>query len=96
MNAPTATKDNERCRLLLVAPPLANGDALAKLLSAALSGGDVASVILDGSDLDEATFQASAQKPLPLSRKKARLQSFSTIPVSLAVSARMAFTSKAR
>jgi thiamine-phosphate pyrophosphorylase len=51
---------------LLVAPPLADGDALAKLLSAALSGGDVASVILDGGDLDEAAFQASAQKAVSI------------------------------
>ncbi len=70
MNAPTATKNNERCRLLLVAPPLADGDALAKLLSAALSGGDVASVILDGGDLDEATFQASAQKAVAVIQEK--------------------------
>lgn len=70
MNAPTATKDNERCRLLLVAPPLADGDALAKLLSAALSGGDVASVILDGNGLDEATFQASAQKAVAIIQDK--------------------------
>ncbi|MFK4820079.1 thiamine phosphate synthase [Ochrobactrum quorumnocens] len=70
MNAPTATKDNERCRLLLVAPPISNGDALAKLLSAALSGGDVASVILDGGDLDEATFQASAQKAVAVIQEK--------------------------
>jgi len=62
MNTPKTSQENERWRLLLVAPPLADGDALANLLSAALSGGDVASVILDGGDLDEAAFQASAQK----------------------------------
>ena len=71
MNAPTAKQNNERCRLLLLAPPMANGDALAKLLTAALSGGDVASVILDGSDLDEATFQASAAKAVPVIQAKA-------------------------
>ncbi|OYR29023.1 thiamine monophosphate synthase/TENI family protein [Brucella pseudogrignonensis] len=54
---------------MLVAPPLADGDALAKLLSAALSGGDVASVILDGGDLDEAAFQASAQKAVSVIQK---------------------------
>ena len=70
MNAPTAKQNNDRCRLLLVAPPIANGDALAKLLSAALSGGDVASVILDGTDLDEATFQASAQKAVAVIQEK--------------------------
>ncbi|GLU28675.1 thiamine phosphate synthase [Brucella sp. NBRC 12950] len=66
MNTPNTSQENERCRLLLVAPPLADGDALAKLLSAALSGGDVASVILDGGDLDEAAFQASAQKAVSI------------------------------
>ncbi|CAN7219417.1 thiamine-phosphate synthase [Brucella sp. NBRC 12952] len=69
MNTPNTSQENERCRLLLVAPPLADGDALAKLLSAALSGGDVASVILDGGDLDEAAFQASAQKAVSVIQK---------------------------
>ncbi len=60
----------ERCRLVLVAPPLADGDALARLLTSALSGGDVASVILDTGDLNETTFQTVAQKVVPIIQEK--------------------------
>lgn len=66
MNTSTAPDSIERSRIVLVAPPLADGDALAKLLTAALSGGDVASVILDAGDLDEASFQAAAAKAVPV------------------------------
>ncbi|MBB4095446.1 thiamine phosphate synthase [Brucella pecoris] len=66
MNTPAHKTETERCRIVLVAPPLADGAALAKLLTAALSGGDVASVILDTGDLDEATFQATAEKAVPI------------------------------
>lgn len=69
MNASSATNQIDRCRILLVAPPLADADALAALLTAALSGGDVASVILDSGDLDEASFQASLQKAVPVIQK---------------------------
>ncbi|MFC0244107.1 thiamine phosphate synthase [Falsochrobactrum ovis] len=69
MNA-SAAPQVEHCRILLVAPALADGDMLAKLLAAALSGGDVASVILDSGTLDEATFQASAQKAIPVIQAK--------------------------
>ncbi len=62
--------ETERCRIVLVAPPLADGARLAALLTAALSGGDVASVILDGGDLDEATFQAAAEKAVPVIQQK--------------------------
>lgn len=71
MNTPAHKTETERCRIVLVAPPLADGAALAKLLTAALSGGDVASVILDTGDLDEATFQATAERPSPSFRKTA-------------------------
>ncbi|PWL16875.1 thiamine phosphate synthase [Falsochrobactrum shanghaiense] len=69
MNASSATNQIDRCRILLVAPPLADADALAALLTAALSGGDVTSVILDSGDLDEASFQASLQKAVPVIQK---------------------------
>lgn len=70
MNTPAHKTETERCRIVLVAPPLADGAALAKLLTAALSGGDVASVILDTGDLDEATFQAAAEKAVPVIQEK--------------------------
>src|SRR5690606_25696275 len=66
MNTPAHQTETDRCRIVLVTPPLADGAALAKLLTAALSGGDVASVILDTGDLDEATFQATAEKAVPI------------------------------
>ncbi|PRD43953.1 thiamine phosphate synthase [Phyllobacterium phragmitis] len=61
-----ASNQADRCRIVLVAPPLGDGDALAGLLKKALSGGDAASVILDSSGLDEAMFQAAAQKAVPV------------------------------
>ncbi|UWF66171.1 MULTISPECIES: thiamine phosphate synthase [unclassified Brucella] len=70
MNTRAPQTEPERCRIVLVAPPIADGAALAKLLTAALSGGDVASVILDTGDLDEATFQAVAEKTVPVIQEK--------------------------
>ncbi|RCS23703.1 thiamine phosphate synthase [Phyllobacterium salinisoli] len=61
-----ASNHADRCRIVLIAPPLGDGDALVALLRKALSGGDAASVILDSSGLDEATFQAAAQKAVPV------------------------------
>ncbi|PYE88684.1 thiamine phosphate synthase [Phyllobacterium leguminum] len=62
----TAPNHANRCRIVLVAPPVGDSDALAALLRKALSGGDAASVILDSAGLDEATFQAAAQKAIPV------------------------------
>jgi thiamine-phosphate pyrophosphorylase len=62
----TAPNHANRCRIVLVAPPVADGDALATLLRMALSGGDVASVILDSTGLDEAEYQAAAEKAVPV------------------------------
>lgn len=62
----TTPNSANRCRIVLVAPPIGDGDALAELLRKALSGGDAASVVLDSTGLDEATFQAAAQKAVPI------------------------------
>jgi thiamine-phosphate pyrophosphorylase len=51
-------KTPKRCRIVLITPPSA-ADVAARL-EAALSGGDVASVIIPGYDLDEASFQEHA------------------------------------
>ena len=48
----------DRCRLVLIAPPGAGAERLA----AALAGGDVASLILPRNGLDDAAFQALAEK----------------------------------
>ncbi|MBC2886928.1 thiamine phosphate synthase [Ochrobactrum sp. CM-21-5] len=70
MNTPAHQTVTDRCRLVLVTPPLADGAALAELLAAALSGGDVASVILDTNGIDEASFQAAAEKAVPIIQEK--------------------------
>ncbi|MFC4623666.1 thiamine phosphate synthase [Daeguia caeni] len=62
----TTNPQSERCRIVLVAPPLEHGSKLAELLASALSGGDVASVILDSNGLDEASFQTVAEQAVPI------------------------------
>ncbi|GGA95931.1 thiamine phosphate synthase [Brucella endophytica] len=62
----TAPNQADRCRIVLIAPPLADGDELAGLLRKTLSAGDAASVILDSTGLDEAAYQAAAQKAVPV------------------------------
>lgn len=55
----------DRCRIVLIAPP-GETQALARQLSAALDGGDVASLMLPQHDLDEAAFQRHAEEIVPL------------------------------
>ncbi len=55
----------DRCRLVLIAPQVDDLDELAGLLDAALSGGDVASVILPQYGLDDAAFQKRAERLVP-------------------------------
>ncbi len=55
------TETPARCRLVLIAPKGAAPQALAD----ALSGGDVASLILPQWDMDEAAFQALAESIVP-------------------------------
>ncbi|MHA6642945.1 thiamine phosphate synthase [Mesorhizobium sp. A623] len=55
------TTPPNRCRIVLIAPP---GIAAASVL-AAFDGGDVASLILPQYDMDEASFQALAEKIVP-------------------------------
>ena len=53
-----ATTPPKRCRIVLIAPPTASPADV----EAALSGGDVASLILPGEGVDEALFQSFAEK----------------------------------
>ena len=57
----------DRCRLVLVAPAAESPDALAGLLEGALSGGDVASVVLPQRDLDDKAFQDVCATVVPVS-----------------------------
>ncbi|TGP25120.1 MULTISPECIES: thiamine phosphate synthase [unclassified Mesorhizobium] len=58
-----ATPPN-RCRIVLIAPPLAT----AEHICAAFDGGDIASLILPGNGMDDAAFQAFAEKIVPLAQ----------------------------
>ena len=58
-----------RCRIVLIAPP---GSPLAdfdRRFAAALAGGDVASILLPAYDLDEAAFQAFAERVVPIAQE---------------------------
>ena len=58
-----------RCRLVLVAPEIADPTAAAKIMSDALKGGDVASVIIPQYGLDDAAFQKLAEAVVPVVQK---------------------------
>jgi thiamine-phosphate pyrophosphorylase len=59
----------QRCRIVLIAPPAASADELVKQLGNALSGGDVASVMLPAYDADETLFQTIAEAVVPVVQK---------------------------
>lgn len=56
----------QRCRIVLVAPPAVSADELVTKLGSALSGGDVASVLLPPYDMDETLFQTLTEAAVPL------------------------------
>ncbi|WP_315924633.1 thiamine phosphate synthase [Mesorhizobium sp. SP-1A] len=58
------TPPPSRCRLVLIAPP----SVAVERIGAALSGGDVASLILTQEGSDEASFQAFAEKIVPMAQ----------------------------
>ncbi|MCV3207931.1 thiamine phosphate synthase [Mesorhizobium sp. YC-39] len=58
-----ATPPN-RCRIVLIAPP----GASAERIGAAFEGGDIASLILPENGMDEASFQAFAEKIVPMAQ----------------------------
>ncbi|MGM4911803.1 thiamine phosphate synthase [Rhizobium sp. 768_B6_N1_8] len=60
------TEPENRCRLVLVVPDIADADERAKIVADALKGGDVASVILPQYGLDDGSFQKHAEKLVPI------------------------------
>ena len=60
----------ERCRLVLIAPPVAEAADTDERVAAALTGGDVASLILPAYDLDEAAFQRRAERLTPIAQER--------------------------
>jgi thiamine-phosphate pyrophosphorylase len=55
-----------RCRLVLIAPEIAEPDEAAGIMADALKGGDVASVIIPQYGLDDTAFQKLAEKLVPV------------------------------
>ncbi|MFC5756249.1 MULTISPECIES: thiamine phosphate synthase [unclassified Rhizobium] len=60
------TEPENRCRLVLVVPDIADADERARIVADALKGGDVASVILPQYGLDDGSFQKHAEKLVPV------------------------------
>ena len=60
-----ATIPPQRCRVVLIAPESARADGFGTAFAEALSGGDVASIILPAYGMDDATFQALAEAVVP-------------------------------
>ncbi len=56
----------DRCRLVLIVPEIADPDERARIVADALRGGDVASVILPQYGLDDASFQKHAERIVPV------------------------------
>jgi thiamine-phosphate pyrophosphorylase len=57
-----------RCRIVLIAPPASAADLFARKFGDAISGGDVASLILPQYGQDDAAFQALAERVVPLAQ----------------------------
>lgn len=57
-----------RCRIVLITPPGQDSAAVERRLRAAISGGDIASIILPAYGLDEASFQAFAERIVPVAQ----------------------------
>ncbi len=60
------TVPEDRCRLVLIVPDIADMEEQVKVVADALRGGDVASVIIPQYGLDDNTFQKHAEKLVPV------------------------------
>ena len=58
-----------RCRIVLISPSGETADSFSAKFAAAISGGDVASVILPANGMDEASFQAFAERVVPIAQE---------------------------
>jgi thiamine-phosphate pyrophosphorylase len=60
------TEPENRCRLVLIVPDIADAEEQAKIVGDALKGGDVASVIVPQYGLNDGEFQKHAEKLVPI------------------------------
>lgn len=58
-----------RCRIVLIAPPGLSAEAFEPKFRAAISGGDIASILLPADGMDEASFQAFCALIIPLAQE---------------------------
>ncbi|MEI5678703.1 MULTISPECIES: thiamine phosphate synthase [unclassified Mesorhizobium] len=65
----TEASSPNRCRIVLIAPSGEKPDHFVERLRQAIAGGDIASIILPPYDLDEASFQAFAEKVVPVAQE---------------------------
>jgi thiamine-phosphate pyrophosphorylase len=65
----TGTSPPNRCRIVLIAPAGAAAPDLLRQVEAAISGGDVASIILPANGMDEASFQDFAEAIVPVAQE---------------------------
>jgi len=63
-----ATTPPNRCRIVLISPPGETVDGFAAKLEAAIAGGDIASIILPPNGMDEASYQAFAERIVPIAQ----------------------------
>jgi thiamine-phosphate pyrophosphorylase len=64
----TETSPPNRCRIVLIAPSGESAAGFATRFAAAISGGDVASIILPANGMDEASFQDFAETIVPIAQ----------------------------
>jgi thiamine-phosphate pyrophosphorylase len=65
MNEPTPPN---RCRIVLISPSGENADSFAAKFTAAIAGGDIASIILPANGMDEGSFQDFAERIVPIAQ----------------------------
>lgn len=63
-----ATTSPNRCRIVLISPSGVTADQFAGKFSAAIEGGDIASIILPANGMDEASYQAFAERIVPIAQ----------------------------
>ena len=57
-----------RCRIVLISPAGETADSFAAKFSAAIAGGDIASILLPPNGMDEAAYQAFAERIVPIAQ----------------------------
>jgi thiamine-phosphate pyrophosphorylase len=61
-------KTPNRCRIVLISPAGVSAGAFEPMFRAAIAGGDIASIILPSHGMDEASYQAFAERIVPIAQ----------------------------